>query len=356
MGIDPAVAVDVVAAPAGVVAAEVVVDGAVGGVGAVRRGRRCGGRRARFARGGVRCRDHDARGRGIGRLARGSVGAGGHQDARTEDRARRTWNDDARWSASPTTSSACFTRTPPSTGCRCAAPPSVRRDGGRRGRGSRSVSALRVGERDPQLVFIHGGAQNAHTWDTVLIALGAGRLGARHRSARSRPLRTGATTARTHRRTWPTTSPSSSLQLAPDATAVVGHVAGRDDVDGARGAPSAPRAQAAAGRHHARASTSRRRRRCSTSSTVRSRFPSFESLLERTMEHNPTRTESSLRRGILHNAHQLDDGSWQWRYDRSSHTRPDGRTAPTHRDRRPQPTDGDDRRRCGTTSPRSPAR
>ena len=39
------------------------------------------------------------------------------------------------------------------------------------------------------------------------------------------------------------------------------------------------------------------------------------------MEHNPTRTESSLRRGILHNAHQLDDGSWQWNYDRSSQRR-----------------------------------
>ena len=46
-------------------------------------------------------------------------------------------------------------------------------------------------------------------------------------------------------------------------------------------------------------------------------FPDFEQLLARTMEHNPTRSESSLRRGILHNAHQLPDGSWQWRYDRT---------------------------------------
>jgi pimeloyl-ACP methyl ester carboxylesterase len=52
-------------------------------------------------------------------------------------------------------------------------------------------------------------------------------------------------------------------------------------------------------------------------------FPSFESLLERTIEHNPTRTVSSLRRGILHNAKQLDDGSWQWRYDRRGHGRTD---------------------------------
>jgi pimeloyl-ACP methyl ester carboxylesterase len=50
-------------------------------------------------------------------------------------------------------------------------------------------------------------------------------------------------------------------------------------------------------------------------------FASFDELLARTMEFNPTRTESSLRRGILHNARQLEDGSWQWRYDRGSHAR-----------------------------------
>ena len=50
-------------------------------------------------------------------------------------------------------------------------------------------------------------------------------------------------------------------------------------------------------------------------------FASFDDLLARTIEHNPTRSESSLRRGILHNAHQQPDGSWQWRYDRGSHAR-----------------------------------
>jgi pimeloyl-ACP methyl ester carboxylesterase len=52
-------------------------------------------------------------------------------------------------------------------------------------------------------------------------------------------------------------------------------------------------------------------------------FASFDDLLARTKEHNPTRTESSLRRGILHNARQLDDLSWAWRYDRRSHPRRD---------------------------------
>jgi pimeloyl-ACP methyl ester carboxylesterase len=45
-------------------------------------------------------------------------------------------------------------------------------------------------------------------------------------------------------------------------------------------------------------------------------FDSFDDLLARTIEFNPTRTESSLRRGILHNALQREDGSWVWRYMR----------------------------------------
>src|SRR4029079_3801942 len=44
-------------------------------------------------------------------------------------------------------------------------PPTVRRvehDG---------ISALRWGDGEPELVLVHGGAQNAHTWDTVALAL-----------------------------------------------------------------------------------------------------------------------------------------------------------------------------------------
>ena len=45
-------------------------------------------------------------------------------------------------------------------------------------------------------------------------------------------------------------------------------------------------------------------------------FDSFDELLARTIAHNPGRSESSLRRGILHNAVQREDGSWVWRYAR----------------------------------------
>jgi pimeloyl-ACP methyl ester carboxylesterase len=44
-------------------------------------------------------------------------------------------------------------------------------------------------------------------------------------------------------------------------------------------------------------------------------FANFDEILARTIEHNPTRSESSLRRGVLHNAKGLPDGRWTWRYD-----------------------------------------
>jgi pimeloyl-ACP methyl ester carboxylesterase len=45
-------------------------------------------------------------------------------------------------------------------------------------------------------------------------------------------------------------------------------------------------------------------------------FAGFEELLERTVHHNLTRSVTSLRRGLLHNARPLPGGRWVWRYDR----------------------------------------
>jgi pimeloyl-ACP methyl ester carboxylesterase len=36
----------------------------------------------------------------------------------------------------------------------------------------RAVSAIVWGADAPEIALIHGGAQNAHTWDTVALALG----------------------------------------------------------------------------------------------------------------------------------------------------------------------------------------
>src|SRR2546423_12205852 len=55
-------------------------------------------------------------------------------------------------------------------GLRWPGPPAVIRTAVDVG-GGRRVSALSWGETPPELVLLHGGAQNAHTWDTVALAL-----------------------------------------------------------------------------------------------------------------------------------------------------------------------------------------
>jgi pimeloyl-ACP methyl ester carboxylesterase len=72
--------------------------------------------------------------------------------------------------------------------------PSVRRTAVTAGSGL-ELSALVWGDGEPELVLLHGGAQNAHTWDTValildrpLVALdlpGHGHSAWRHRPARA---------------------------------------------------------------------------------------------------------------------------------------------------------------------------
>ena len=168
------------------------------------------------------------------------------------------------------------------------------------------------GDAEPELVLVHGGAQNAHTWDTVALAL-------------DRPLVAvdlpghGHSDWRDDRGSWPVNNANDVATairaLAPSADLVVGMSLGGltsialaarhpelvarlmlvDVTPGVDRDKAAPIAAFVAGPE---------------------RFESFDEILERTIAFNPTRTESSLRRGILHNAREHDDGSWTWRYDR----------------------------------------
>jgi pimeloyl-ACP methyl ester carboxylesterase len=170
----------------------------------------------------------------------------------------------------------------------------------------RSVSALRWGSDDPEIVYLHGGAQNAHTWDTVALAIG--------RSAVAVDLPGHGHSD------WRDDGAYSPMNLADDVADVV--------------ALHAPRAKVVVGMSlgglTAMELTVRHPDLVRSLVMVEAitdfvdgpqEFASFDDLLARTIEHNPTRTESSLRRGILHNAHPQPDGSWQWRYDRGSHAR-----------------------------------
>jgi pimeloyl-ACP methyl ester carboxylesterase len=190
-------------------------------------------------------------------------------------------------------------------------PPKVRRefvevDEGRR------VSALVWGDDDPEIVLVHGGAQNAHTWDTVALAL-------------DRPLVAvdlpghGHSDWRADRQYWPLENAvdvaTVMRALAPSPRVVVGmSLGGLTSVAlAARHPELVPRlvlVDVTPGVDREKAAP------ITAFVAGPERFASFDEILERTVAFNPTRTESSLRRGILHNAREHDDGSWTWRYDR----------------------------------------
>jgi pimeloyl-ACP methyl ester carboxylesterase len=190
-------------------------------------------------------------------------------------------------------------------------PPVVRREAVPLGP-ERRLSALVWGQTEPELAFLHGGAQNAHTWDTVALALArplvaidlpghghsdGGREGALRIEGNAADVATAV------------------RALAPDAQAVVGMSLGGVTTLGlAAYAPDLVRSivlvDITPGVDREKAG--------SIIAFVNgpASFDSFDDLLARTIAFNPTRTESSLRRGILHNAVQREDGSWVWRHAR----------------------------------------
>ncbi|MGF1599721.1 MAG: alpha/beta fold hydrolase [Acidimicrobiales bacterium] len=180
----------------------------------------------------------------------------------------------------------------------------------------RSLSALVWGESDPQLVLLHGGAQNAHTWDTVALALRPRSLVAIDLPGHGHSDGPGA--AQRAQRTPTAAALDVAVvirALAPDAACIVGmSYGGLTALALTAVAPELVRRLVLVDvlpgikAEHSRHITD------FVNGPVT--FPSFDEILHRTMQFNPNRSESSLRRGILHNALQLDDGSWVWRHSR----------------------------------------
>lgn len=180
-----------------------------------------------------------------------------------------------------------------------------------------AVSALAWGSAPPELVLLHGGGQNAHTWDTVALALGrpllAVDLPGHGHSSRRQDRDYGP---------WRNAEAVASVieQAAPAARGVVGmSLGGTTAIRLAATRPDLVRRAVLVD--------------VTPNSGVRSRtmsqadrgavalvsgppvYESFEAMAAVAVAASPGRPRSAVERGVRHNARRLPDGRWTWRYD-----------------------------------------
>jgi len=179
------------------------------------------------------------------------------------------------------------------------------------------ISALRWGGSAPRLIFLHGGGQNAHTWDTVIVGLGEPALavdlpGHGHSGWREdgdySPRNNADALAPVLR------------DLTSSADIVVGMSLG--GLTAIRLAALAPElvdelvlidvTPSALQRH---SEMTKEQQGTVALMHGKREFPSFKSMLDLTVAAAPHREVKALRRGVFHNSRRLDNGNWTWRYD-----------------------------------------
>jgi pimeloyl-ACP methyl ester carboxylesterase len=179
------------------------------------------------------------------------------------------------------------------------------------------LSYLRWGEGSPELVFLHGAAQNAHTWDTVMLALG------RPAVAVDLPGH-GHSDRRVDRDygPWQNAEAVASLleSVAPAADCVIGmSLGGATTIRLAARYPELCR-RAVLVDVTPQINDPSRQLGTAERGTVSliagpPIYDTFEEMADAAVALSPHRAASGVRRGVRHNARRLDDGRWSWRYD-----------------------------------------
>ena len=191
--------------------------------------------------------------------------------------------------------------------------------------GDQRVSAIEWGgDPLPPVAFLHGGGQNAHTWDSVLLALGERALaidlpGHGHSDWRADSDYSGSTNA--------TAVAQVIRELAATPVTLVGmSLGGLTAMSLTSRFPElvaalllvdvSPQSAARFGE------LSQAQRGSVALLSGPATYDSFDEMLEAAVLASPSRSRSSLRRGLFHNARELPDGRWRWRYDLERKVKP----------------------------------
>jgi pimeloyl-ACP methyl ester carboxylesterase len=179
------------------------------------------------------------------------------------------------------------------------------------------VSAVRWGSGDPEIVFLHGGGQNARTWDLVALALG------RPAVAVDLPGH-GRSDWRVDRDYWPWRN-AEAVQivldaLAPRPVALVGmSLGGLTGIRLARLRPDAVRrlvvVDVTPGVSARNAEMDQHQRGTTALIGGPASFATLEEMVDLAVRASPRRPPAAVRRGVVHNSRRLPDGRWAWRYD-----------------------------------------
>jgi pimeloyl-ACP methyl ester carboxylesterase len=181
----------------------------------------------------------------------------------------------------------------------------------------RELSYVRWGSDEPEIIFLHGGGQNAHTWDTVALALGrpavAVDLPGHGRSYRRGDRNYGP---------WANAEAVAELldAVAPHARAVVGmSLGGATTIRLAATRPDVCRRAVIVDvtpqvNDPSRAMTTMERGSVALIGGP-PLYDSFDEMADAAIALSPFRAAAGVRRGVRHNSVRLPSGQWTWRYD-----------------------------------------